>query len=186
MSTAACPTATESSCPLTRAMAKHSRSEEKLTLATHRSYFKHHDSLTLLPTSNDDAGSTTRTESNLTASSASAVSSPHPRATSATRSRSVSFGSVEVTSFPIVLSDNPGGKTGGPSIGLGPKPISMSPATFDVDIYEAGRAGRRRKPDTMLAPPSVRYVSICRVADDSNFLLSLPLYHLILLIYHVA
>ena len=155
-----------------------------MPLATHRSYFKHHDSLTLLPTSkeDDDAGSsrTIRRESNLTASSASAVLSSHPRTAG---SRSVSFGSVEVTSFPIVLSDNPGGKTGGPSIGLGPKPVSMSPATFDLDIYEAGRAGRRRKPDAMLAPPSTRYVGICRVVDDSNFLLSLLLYHLILLIY---
>lgn len=169
MSTAACPTATESSCPLTRAMAKHSRSEEKMTLATHLSYFKHHDSLTLRPASkekDDDAGSTTRTENNLTSSSASAVSSSHTRATGR---QSVSFGSVEITSFPIVLSDNPGGKMGGPSIGLGPKPLSIPPATFDLDIYEAGRAGRRRKPGTMLAPPSTRYVGICRLVDDYNF-----------------
>ena len=159
----ACPTATESPCPLASTMAKHSRLGGKMPSASPLSYFKHHDSLTVLPASKEDdvTGSTTRTKSNLTSSSASAVSSSHPRATS---TQSVSFGSVEIISFPIVLSDNPGGKMGGPPIGLGPKPLSISPATFDLDIYEAGRAGKRRKPGTMLAPPFKRYVSVSHIS----------------------
>ena len=92
---------------------------------------------------------------------------PAQALTISTSSRSVSFGSVEIISFPIVLSDNPGGKMGGPSIGLGPKPLSIHPDTLDLDIYEFGRAGKRRKPGTMLAPPSIRYVSRCCISESS-------------------
>ena len=160
MSNTVCPMPTEPSCPLARTMAKHSRSEGKMASASPLSYFKHQDSLTLRLAAkvDDDSGSTSRTECNLTTSST--KSSTTMADTGTLSSLSVSFGSVEVTTFPIVLSDNPGGKMGGPPIGLGPKPLSMSPATFDLDIYEAGRAGKRREPGKMLVPPSARYVSI--------------------------
>ena len=92
---------------------------------------------------------------------------PAQALTISTSSPSVSFGSVKIISFPIVLSDNPGGKLGGPSIGLGPKPLSIHPNTLDLDIYEIGRAGKRRKPGTMLAPPSIRYVSRCCISESS-------------------
>eukprot|EP00563_Minutocellus_polymorphus_P000913 CAMPEP_0181033576 /NCGR_PEP_ID=MMETSP1070-20121207/7327_1 /TAXON_ID=265543 /ORGANISM="Minutocellus polymorphus, Strain NH13" /LENGTH=240 /DNA_ID=CAMNT_0023111005 /DNA_START=131 /DNA_END=856 /DNA_ORIENTATION=- len=135
-------------------MSNHSRSVGKMPSASPLSYFKHYDSMTLLPTpaakgDNEETTSSTcntRTKSIITSSNASSC-------------RSVSFGSVKITSFPIVLSDNPGGKLGGPPIGLAPKPISAPSATctFDLDVYEAGRAGKRRKPGTMLASPSMRY-----------------------------
>jgi hypothetical protein len=122
-----------------------------------------------------ETGSTSRTECNITSSRRPTLSqkictddrrslSLGTVDTCATiGSRSVSFGDVEITSFPVVLSDNPGGIMGGPPIGLGRKPFSRAPDTFDLETYEAHRAGQRRKPGAMMLPPSIRYVrALCR------------------------
>ena len=76
--------------------------------------------------------------------------------------RSVTFGSVDITSFPVTIGEGQGPpQSGGPPISLAKIPVST--ASFDLEHYETNRE-KRRHAEEMMTPPNLR-----EVRDVANF-----------------
>ena len=70
--------------------------------------------------------------------------------------RSISFGSVDITSFPVTIGEGQGPpRSGGPPISLAKVPLST--ASFDLEQYETQR-GKRRQAEELMTPPNLREV----------------------------
>ena len=76
--------------------------------------------------------------------------------------RSVAFGSVDITAFPVTIGEGQGPpQSGGPPISLAKNPVST--ASFDLEHYETNRE-KRRHAEEMMTPPNLR-----EVRDVANF-----------------
>lgn len=84
--------------------------------------------------------------------------------------RSITFGSVDITSFPVAIGEGHGPpRSGGPPISLAKIPVST--ASFDLEHYETNR-GKRRRAEEMMTPPNLREVrNITNSTSSIYFLL---------------